>query len=274
MTYCNLGALPGRRTRRRRRKIEPHDYNRSTNLVRRIESARHPVLVYATDTHRALPALRHGNVIELAPEMAGYLIPGDSGLGFSLKPPKFIRRAASAIGKAATSTYREVKHLATIKNIGIAAGALVAAPFVIPAITAGAAFVGSGIASGAGLLARGALGAGRLLLPAAGTAAAGSLFSHGGGGGPTAAPIAPNTAAPLPPPDVTPSPIFSDGGGGGGGGPMFAPLSSDASAGAPDAGSSSDTAPTPTKAGLGGNGIALLAIGGLALWALSRKRGA
>lgn len=86
-------------------------------------------------------------------------------VGFSLKPPSWAR-------KAVTSVVKEVKHLATIKNLAIVGGTLLAAPVVLPALAAGAGVVGTGLRVAGGFIAK---EAGGLVT---------GLLHHGSGGVP------------------------------------------------------------------------------------------
>lgn len=200
-------------------------------------------------------------------------------LGFSLKPPKFVRKAATA-----------VKRAVTIKNVlkaGAVVGAVLAAPVVLPALASGAAAAGGaivhGVASGAGLLARG-VGAGARIL---GGSAAGLVrrkpfdknnpASSGGSiaadvvdllkqsGGQASTPAAPPTVPALAtstnPQDYGgTAPTTYGGGGGGTGSPM------------PPTPSTADDGTTPSTAGPGpGSAVVPLVIGGLALFALAKS---
>jgi uncharacterized membrane protein YgcG len=207
-----------------------------------------------------------------AARLSGYLVRGDNGvspfptadtLGFSLKPPKFIRKASVAIRRGVT-----------LKRVAIAAGAVIAAPFVLPALAAGGSALLAAGRVGGGLLARGAVGLFKRnpSLPMDALRQAAQVPA----GYSTTAPDAP----PLTMPTGLPMPIaassggggspsapgdFSPYGGGGGGG--------DAGGGSPSAAQQlTDESTPPATAGIGGGLLLPLAIGaGLLL--LTRKRG-
>jgi uncharacterized membrane protein YgcG len=201
-----------------------------------------------------------------AARLSGYMVTGDnainpfdasSTLGFSLKPPKWLRKASVA-----------VRRNVTIKRVAIGAGAIIAAPFVLPALAAGGgALLAAGRAVGVPI-ARGAI----------------SLFKRNPSPG-----VNPNIYGPpdpgasLPPltlPTGLPTPTGSGGGGpstpgdfspygggyGGGGGPS-------GGGGAPSvADQVSDPGAAPAAAGMGGGALLPLAIG-VGVLMLMRKRG-
>lgn len=65
----------------------------------------------------------------------------EDGLGFSLKPPKFVRRAATAVKRAVT-----IKNVAKAAAVG---AAIFAAPVLLPALAHGAVAAGGALARGA-----------------------------------------------------------------------------------------------------------------------------
>lgn len=215
---------------------------------------------------RACPPRRVGDArrasrqVMRAAQLDGYLIAGDNGidpfaphdtLGFSLKPPKWLRKASV-----------QVRRNVTLKRAAIVAGAVIAAPFVLPALAAG----------GGALLAAGKAGGGFLAREA------GRLFHRGTprpSDGPYPGPLPPYPSdtpypGPLPPypssgsPPLTLPPDAGGGGGSYGGGGGGAPASA--------AGDLTDETKKPATAGVGG-GLLPLALGAGALLLLSRKRG-
>lgn len=206
------------------------------------------------------------------------LAPG-AQLGFSLRPPKKVRKAFTAVKKAVT-----------IKNVlkaGAVVGAVLAAPVVLPALASGAAAAGGaivhGVASGAGLLARG-VGAGARILggsaaglvrrkpfdknnpPTTGSSIAADVVdllkqSGSPASTPAAPPVVPPLATSTNPQDYGgTAPTTYGGGGGGTGSPM------------PPTPSTADDGTTPSTAGPGpGSAVVPLVIGGLALFALAKS---
>lgn len=236
-----------------------------------------PAHVRRTHVRRA-PMRRLGMRVEPLPFGPNPYTPtGLSDLAFSLKPPKFIRKAASAIKKNVT-----------LKRVLIGAAAVVAAPFVLPVVASGAGLLARGVVSGAGLLARGAVGLvrggtalGKDGLPLRSAGSASSLLTSlvnrklasqdsagAGPSSPTVPETAPATTAPTAPTAGTtdnsgamPGGGYS-GGGGGGAAPMPSTPGTDMT--------------TPEAAGPGPGSMVLpLVIGGgllLALAAHSKPR--
>ena len=239
----------------------------------------------------AMPGLEAWNMAGLDPTV--------DGMGFSLKPPKWARKAGSAVFHSIAVNAKQLKKDTTLKNVlkaGAVVGGVLLAPVVLPALAAGAATVGgaalSAAEAGAGLIAKGVVGAGKLVgKGAAGIfgsliPSAGDKNNPDGGGiidprmlatidpinsGTTATPTLPGVPAGTAPPTATDasgsSPAlptgYSSGGGSGSGG----------STATPDETSISTPPTKPETAGVGGGGMVMLALGGLALLALtSRKR--
>ena len=204
----------------------------------------------------------------------------DAALGFSLKPPKKIR-------KAVAKAVKQVKHVATLKNalkVAAVGGALLAAPVVLPALA-------HGVVAGGGMLLKGAKGA------AGGLAKAATGLFRGGsknGPGPTqevfekvipdlvqpdagpavsSAPAAPAPIAPGPT-EAAAAPAFAsssyggDYGGGGGGGGVSMP-----SAAVAPAGDSAGASESPQAAGISGASLPMLALAAAGLFMLSKSSG-
>lgn len=214
---------------------------------------------------RAIPRVATPPMMPLALEAPG--------LGFSLKPPKALRKAAKA-----------VKRAVTIKNVlkaGAVVGAAALIPGALPAVAKGAIGAGKLIARGARGVGRGAVGAERLVVR--GARGAVNLITGGGsknnpsGGGvlpdltvadlkQTADPIvAVAPAAPLPasaaPPPEPAAVAPSAGGGGGAMGPAQPEVGPEVEA--------------PAQAGVGSSSaLPLLALagGGLLLMTMRRRR--
>lgn len=196
------------------------------------------------------------------------------GLGFSLKPPKKLRKAFKAVKKAVT--------IKNVLKVGAVVGAAALIPGALPMLAKGAVGGAKLLARGARGVGRGAVGAERLV--ARGVRAVISPLTGGknnpGGGAelvdllpadlkptgdplPVVAPTAPLPPSALPAPD--PVAVAPSGGGyssgGGGGESKNSPAEESAATGAPD------------QAGVGG-ASPILVLGGLALLAgvLSRPR--
>lgn len=130
-------------------------------------------------------------------------------LGFSLKPPKWLRKAATSVGRAAAKVtmlpVSIVKHnLPLIEKIApYAAGALLA-PYALPVIASAGGFV----AREAGSLVRGAASLLRRpgAAPAASSGLGPSLAQIAQSTAPLLAPRAPAPPAPLQPSDTVPVP--------------------------------------------------------------------
>ncbi|HYM67750.1 MAG TPA: hypothetical protein VEW68_10695, partial [Patescibacteria group bacterium] len=212
------------------------------------------------------------------------------GLGFSLKPPKWLKKAATAVKKAVT-----IKNVA--KVAAITAGAIIAAPVLLPAAAAvahvaagGVGLLARGVGTGVGLLERGAVGVGKEIatglvthkvLPTGGTAPVdvgvpADVFNADGtiATTPGPAPNLPGGTSSTPPPTAVPVtsapnpalPTGYDASYGGGGG-ASAPSVTDQTA---------EQTTTPEQAGPGAGSssgtVALVALGGLALLALASRR--
>ncbi len=126
-------------------------------------------------------------VAPIAPAaLAGYYDDPD-GLGFSLKPPKWARKAVSNVAKTVVKAAQDVKKVTTLKNVlkvGAVVGAVLAAPVVLPALASGAGAIGGALVHGAtgaaGLLARGVTSGAKFIGGELKTVA-GALIPHGGG---------------------------------------------------------------------------------------------
>lgn len=157
-----------------------------------------PAGIAHASRHAASPMrLAPVGVVPVAPiapaALAGYYDDMD-GLGFSLKPPKKLRKAVSNIGKTIVKAAKDVKKVTTLKNVlkvAAVVGAVLAAPVVLPALASGAGAVGGALFHGAtgaaGLLARG-VGSGARFIGGELKTVAGSLVPHGRGSAPAAAP--------------------------------------------------------------------------------------
>jgi hypothetical protein len=230
---------------------------------------------------------RHYAIVRPMPAVPSNYVIGDcSELGFSLKPPKFIRKL----------TIKKV-----LKPLAIAAA--VGASLFIPGVAPVALAIGKGALSAGRFVGGGILAAGRgvgkgvvsaekgimnLFHPKASAAdqaaadqaerdrIAAAMMNQGGGGGPTPSP-AQSTASM---PDMNlPSPYQAASGGQSGGGGSSAPTGAPSSADTPggsaaDAGVDTGGEPVPTKPGF--NPMVVVGVGllGLALasQAGSRKR--
>jgi hypothetical protein len=204
------------------------------------------------------PALRiaqEQRTMEDVPMIATQALAGYDGLGFSLKPPKSVRKA-----------FRAVKRVVTLRNVAkvAAVGAAVfAAPVVLPALVhaagAGGALLARGLRSGASLLAR------ELHRPSA------SGPGRDPGIGPDEAPSAP-TPAPGPAPAPTQPAPAGGGGGSYGGGDVSMPSAQSADMTQPTMApaSADSTAPETAGAGSGANLLPLI-IGGVAVLALASR---
>ena len=120
----------------------------------------------------------------------------DNGLGFSLKPPSWARKAVAAVAHSVAVNAAQLKKDTTITNVAkIGAGVvgLLAAPIVLPALAAGAGAVGGALASGAGAIGSalatgaGAVGSGALTVAKAALPAIGSGLLAAGKGAVTVA---------------------------------------------------------------------------------------
>lgn len=165
------------------------------------------------------------------------------GLGFSLKPPKKLRKFVRRVVTPPKPVRKFVSKYG--KRIVIGAALAIAAPFVLPA---GAALLSSGAAKAGALFQ-----AGLKLLKKAPV--------------PTLD-MSTGTLAPFQPDQGTPSmdaqaPMSSAGGGGDGGFPGVSPEPSE---------DDTTAAPTPTAAGGAGLAIGALLVGGLLLASRSSKR--
>ncbi len=251
-----------------RRKLPPK--GTAARVFARSSSPRSPFLAIRTHQYGAVhaaygPAPTPMDTVPMPVQLA----PGLSGLGFSLKPPKKIRKAFKAVKKAVT-----LKRVLTAGAI-VAGAALV--PGALPLLAKGA--VGAGkLAVGAGRLAtRGVVGAAKFGAKQIGTAAG---ILRGRGTPPIAEqapppepiqlpPVSPGdtwgTATeprqPEPPAPLEPSaPVVTPAYGGGGGGYAMAADTGEAEP------------PAPSQAGIGGGAVAIAVLAGLALMAASRPR--
>lgn len=230
--------------------------------------------------HRARrPAPRIATAPVHAPiSVAGPLaLSGYDPLGFSLKPPKAIRKAATAIKKAVT-----IKNVAKVAAV-VGTAALV--PGLLPAVAKGALAVGKVAVGGAKLLGKGAVAAERAVVRNVGTAAgivtgasnAGKNNPPGGDSAPSVltltedavAPVA--STAPVPSGGIAPAPTppaVAQDASGNYNPATGAPLSSGAAGGSPD---DSPAATAPTQAGFGGMAVPLAIAGVAAVLFLARK---
>lgn len=197
------------------------------------------------------------------PQMMPLSMYQDDGLGFSLKPPKSVRKAFTAVKKAVT--------LKNVLKVGAIVGAAALIPGALPLIAKGAL--------GAGKL---VLGSGKLAAKGVGSVAkfglrnvfkAGRVLQGPGGTPPITAPspaevlqeIAqpqlPSPAAPLEP--AAPTVVPGYGGGGGGGGYAV---------GQDDLTATTETEAAPSQAGIGGGAVAALAVGALLLLSANRRQ--
>lgn len=226
--------------------------------------------------HRARrPAPRIATAPVHAPiSAAGPLaLSGYDPLGFSLKPPKAIRKAATAIKKAVT-----IKNVAKVAAV-VGAAALV--PGLLPAVAKGALAVGKVAVGGAKMLGKGAVAAERAVVRNVGAAAGvfrpqpprGTVGNDKNNPAPTQPgedampPVATTQPSDAPVGQPTPPPVAQDAGGNYN--PATgAPLSSGAAGGSPD---DSPAATAPTQAGFGGMAVPLAIAGVAAVLLLARK---
>ncbi len=194
------------------------------------------------------------------------------GLGFSLKPPKAVRKALSKVKKAVT--------IKNVLKVGAVVGAAALIPGALPMVAKGAVGAGKLLARGARGVGRGAVGAERLLVR--GARAGAKLITGGGdknnpgGGGvlpdltvadlkQTADPIvAVAPAAPLPPsaaPPPEPVAVAPSVGAGGGG----------SSASPADTGPELE-APAQAGVGSGSNVLPLVLLAGATMVLIRRRK--
>lgn len=241
-------------------------------LRQRPNAVVHPV----AQMHRARrPVARIATPAPISSPFAAAPLSGYDGLGFSLKPPKAIRKAATAIKKAVT-----------IKNVAKAAavvGAAALVPGLLPAVAKGALAVGKAAVGGGKLLGKGAVAAERAVVrnvtgaarvfkpqPPRGTVDNKNNPAPTQPTGDALPPVATTTPSDAPigqpaPPPVAPADVFGPDGASPSGGPTasgagMTPATSDDSA----------AATRPSQSGFGG--MAPLAIAGVAaVLLLARK---
>jgi len=229
----------------------------------RSENPRSPFLGLRVHQYGAVHAPYGPAPVIERPQMMPVSMYQDDGLGFSLKPPKAIRKAAKAIKKAVT--------LKNVLKVGAIVGAAALIPGALPLIAKGALGAGKLVLGSGKLAAKGVTSAARFGLR--NVVKAGRVLNPPAGTPPIAAPspaevlqeIAqpqlPAPAAPLEP--AAPTVVPGYGGGGGG----YATGQDDLTAT-----TETDGEAAPKQAGVGGGAVAAIAIGALLLMASNRRR--